>query len=59
MQPDNFQPKSAFKRVDRLKNFRLNAFDVANFMRDNGFNVYSGDVTDLIKAYDADNDGTP
>ncbi len=53
----NFQPNSAFKRIDRLRNYKVNAFDLANFMRDNQHNVYSVDLLDLIRAYDTDNDG--
>lgn len=52
-----FQPHSSFKRVDRLNNKRVNSYDVATFLRDNGYNYYSVELGDLIRAYDADNDG--
>lgn len=51
-----FQPNSAFKRLDRLNNKRLNAYDLATFLRDNGYNYYSVDLGDLVRAYDGDDD---
>ncbi len=53
----NFQPNSAFKRVDRYRNFKINAYDLATFLRDNGHNIFSVDLTDLVKVFDIDGDG--
>lgn len=52
-----FQPNSAFKRVDRLKNKKINAYDLASYLRDNGYNYLSVDLGEVVKAFDADNDG--
>ena len=52
-----FQPNSAFKRIDRLNNNRINAYDLASFLRDHNINLYSIDLGDLVRAYDADEDG--
>jgi Ca2+-binding EF-hand superfamily protein len=36
---------------------KLNSYDIANFLRDNGHNVHSVDLSDMIRAFDNDNDG--
>ena len=43
--------------MDRLSTSKLNAYDLAIFMRNNGHNIYSSDVKDVIQAHDLDKDG--
>ena len=52
-----FHPSAVFKRIDRLRMNKLNSYDIANFLRDNGHNVHSVDLSDMIRAFDNDNDG--
>ena len=51
-----FEPRSAFKRLDRNRNFSLSANEVQDFLRDNGIFVLSDDCKALVAAYDGDKD---
>jgi len=46
-----------FKRLDRLNNKKINSYDLATFLRDLGYNYFSVDLGDVIRAYDSDGDG--
>lgn len=52
-----FEPRAAFKRIDRGKNFLISAWDLVDFLRDNSLFVTTVDARVLIAAYDADKDG--
>lgn len=43
--------------MDRLNNKKINSYDLANFLREMGYNYYSVDLGDVVRAYDCDGDG--
>jgi Ca2+-binding EF-hand superfamily protein len=53
----NFEPRTAFKRLDRSRNYRINHLEIQDFLRDNYINVLSSEAKLLIAAYDDDKDG--
>lgn len=53
----NFHPKEAFRRIDRMRNFNVASYDLALFMKDNYYNIYSTDLLDVIKSFDHNKDG--
>jgi len=51
-----FEPRSAFKRIDRNKNYSLSNFELQDFLRDNGFYALADDCKLIVSAYDGDKD---
>ena len=51
-----FEPRSAFKRVDRNKNYSLSNWELQDFLRDNGFYALGEECKLVIAAYDGDKD---
>ena len=58
-QNENFEPYSAFQRLDRNELGFLGAKEFLNYLRDNGMasNVTEGDCYYLVKFFDSDLDG--
>jgi len=54
-QPD-FEPYTAFKRIDRDANSSLSLFEIHDFLRDNDLPILESDVHNLIKVFDLDGD---
>ena len=57
---ENFEPYSAFQRIDRRETGFLTSRDFLNFIRENGLasNVTEADCYYLVKFFDSDLDGT-
>ena len=53
----DFNPRNAFQRLDRSKNYSLSAFEVKDFLRDTGKFVTSSEVGLLFQQFDSDHDG--
>ena len=56
---ENFEPYSAFQRLDRKEVGFLSPKEFLNFIRDNGLagNVTEADCYYLVKFFDSDQDG--
>mmetsp|Transcript_32612 Transcript_32612/g.29476 ORF Transcript_32612/g.29476 Transcript_32612/m.29476 type:complete len:242 (+) Transcript_32612:41-766(+) len=52
-----FEPYTAFKRIDRFGNGYVTIMDVLEFLRQNEIPVLEADVKNLFKMYDSNNDG--
>jgi Ca2+-binding EF-hand superfamily protein len=52
----DFEPYTAFKRIDRLSNGYLGIYDLHKFLRENDIYVTERDVKNLIKLYDSNAD---
>lgn len=52
----HFEPRSAFKRIDRDRNYSLNAYEISDFLKDNDIYMSTTDIGYLIAAYDSDKD---
>jgi Ca2+-binding EF-hand superfamily protein len=51
-----FEPRTAFKRIDRTKNYSISAYEIVDFLRDNGIYATIDDAKTLVAAYDGDKD---
>jgi hypothetical protein len=51
-----FEPRSAFKRIDRSRNYTISPYEIVDFLRDNNFYSTLSDAKLLLAAYDADKD---
>lgn len=52
-----FEPYTAFKRIDRDGNSQLTVYEVIDFLRDNDLIVLERDIHNLFKIYDENKDG--
>lgn len=52
-----FEPRTAYKRLDRSRNYKISQYEIQDFLRDNNIYVLLSDAKMLIDAYDDDKDG--
>ena len=39
-----FEPRTAFKRIDRSRNYSISTFEIADFLRDNGIYITNNEA---------------
>lgn len=52
----DFNPRNAFQRIDRYRNYNLDVFEIKDFLRDQGKFVTNSDVELLIQQHDTSGD---